>query len=86
MKNFYKNVYGSRKGTDTTFGIRYETGKPMIGNKQIKIDGNYIIVDGSRYHGTSRLWSLVTDKDPDGYDESDYRWYTDLLHQANALY
>ena len=38
----------------------------MIGKKQIKIDGNDIIVDGSRYHGTSVMWSLVTDKDPDG--------------------
>ena len=75
-----------RKGTDTTFGMRYESGIPMIGNKQIKIDGNDIIVDGSRYHGTSGLWSLVTDKDPDGYDESDYRWYTDLLHQIDSLY
>ena len=58
----------------------------MIGNKEIIIDGDDIIVDGSRYHGTSRLWSLVTDKDTDRYDESDYRWYTDLLHQTDALY
>ena len=36
--------------------------------------------------GTSGQWSLVTDKDPDGYDESDYHWYTDLLHQTDALY
>ena len=75
-----------RKGTDTTFGIRYESGIPMIGNKEIKIDGDVIIVDGSSYHGISGLGSLVTDKDPDGYDESDYRWYTNLLHQTDALY
>ena len=67
------------KGTDTTCGIRYESGIPMIGNKEIKIDGNDIIVDGSRYHRTSGLRSLFTDKDPDGYDESDCHWYTDLL-------
>ena len=36
-----------RKGTDTTFGIRYESGIPMIGNKVIRIDGDGIIVDGS---------------------------------------
>ena len=74
-----------RKVTDMTFGIRYESGIPMIGNKEIKIDGYDIIVDGSRYHGTSGLWSLVTEGDPDGY-ESDYCWYTDLLYQTNALY
>ena len=58
----------------------------MIGNKEIKIDDDDIIVDRSRYHGTSGLWLLVTDKYPDGYNESDYRWYTDSLHQIDALY
>ena len=66
---FLQKYMDPRKGTDTTFGIRYESGIPMIVNKEIKIDGDDIIVDGSRYHGTSGLWSLVTDKDPDGYDE-----------------
>ena len=51
-----------RKGT--------ESGIPMIGEiGEVKIDDNDIIVDGSRYHGTSELWSLVAEKDPDGYDE-----------------
>ena len=86
LKNFYKSIWIQRKGTDTTSGIRYESGIPMIGNKEIKIDGNDINEDGSRYHGTSGLWSLVPGKDPDGYDESDYHWYTDLLHQTDALY
>ena len=85
-EEFLQKYMDPRKGTDVTFGIRYESGIPMIGNKKIKIDGDDITVDGSRYHGTSRLWSLVTDKDPDGYDESDYRCYTDLLHQTYALY
>ena len=62
-------------------GICYESGIPMIGNKEIKIDSNDIIADGSRYHGTSGLWPQFTDKDPDGYDESDYHWYIDLLQE-----
>ena len=85
-EEFLQKYMDPRKGTDTTFGIRYESGIPMIGNKEIKIDGNDIIVDGSRYHGISGLWSLATDKDHDGYGESDYHWYTDLLHQTDALY
>ena len=85
-EEFLQNCMDLRKGTDTTFGIRYESGIPMIGNKEIKIDGDDIIVDVSIYHGTSGLWSLVTDKDPDGYDEIDYRWCTDLPHQTDALY
>ena len=68
-EEFLQKYMDLRKGSDTTFGIRYESGIPMIGNKEIKIDGDDIIVDGSRCHGTSGLWSLVTDKDPDGYDE-----------------
>ena len=71
-EEFLQKCTDPRKGTDTTFGIGYESGISMIDIKEIKIDGNDIIVDGSRYHGTSGLWSLVTDKDHDGYDESDY--------------
>ena len=68
-EEFLQKYMDPRKGIDTTFGIRYESGIPMIGNKEIKIDGDDVIVDGSRYHRTSGLWSLVTDKDSDGYDE-----------------
>ena len=64
----------------------YESVWKCILNKENRIDGDDIIVDGSRGHGTSGLWSLVTDKDPDEYDESGYRWYTDLLHKTHALY
>ena len=47
-EEFLPKYMDPRKGTDTTFGIRYESGIPMIGNKEIKIDGDDIIVDGSR--------------------------------------
>ena len=59
-EEFLQKYIDPRKRTDATFGIRYESGIPMIGNKEIKIDGDDIIVDGSRYHGTSGVWSLVT--------------------------
>ena len=54
-EEFLQKYMDPRKGTDTTFGICYESGTPMIGNKQIKIDGNDIIVDGSRYHGSYQI-------------------------------
>ena len=54
-EEFLQKYMDPRKGTATAFGIRYESGIPMIGNKQIQIDCNDIIVDGSRYHGTSGL-------------------------------
>ena len=40
---------------DTTFGIRYEDGDWMIGNKRIKINGDDITIDGEVYDGTSGL-------------------------------
>ena len=58
-EEFLQKYIDPSKGTATTCGIRYESGIPMIGNKEIKIDGDDIIVDGSRYHGTSGLWSVA---------------------------
>ena len=49
-----------RNQVDTTFGIRYEDDVWMIGNKQIKIDGDDIIIDREVYDGTPGLWSLIT--------------------------
>ena len=41
---------------DTTFGIRYEDGDWMIGNKRIKINnGDDITIDGEVYDGTPGL-------------------------------
>ena len=55
-EEFLQKYMDPRKGTDMTFGIRYESGIPMIDNKEIKIDGNDIIVDGSRWN----IWAVVT--------------------------
>ena len=40
---------------DKTFGIRFKSGKFMIGNKVIKIQGDI---------GTPGLWTLITEKNP----------------------
>ena len=72
---------------DTTFGIRYEDGNWMIGNKQIKINnGDDITSDGEVYDGTPGLWSLITDKVPKQYDNKDLERYKELLYETSAMH
>ena len=63
LKKFYKSIWIREKELVRLLVSAMKV-ELMIGNKQIKIDGNDIIVDGSRYHGIPRLRSIVIDKDP----------------------
>ena len=71
---------------DTTFGIRYEDGDWMIGNKRIKINGDDITIDGEVYDGTPGLWSLITDKSPKQYDNEDLERYKELLYETSDMH
>ena len=55
-----------KKQVDTTFGIRYDNGVPVVGGNVIKIDGDNIVIDAydddDVYVGTPGLWSLITGK------------------------
>ena len=66
---------------DTAFGIRYEDGDWMIGNKRIKIDGDDITINGDVYDGTPGLWSLIMDKVPKQYDNEDLERYKELPYE-----
>ena len=83
---FFKRYLDPNEQTDTRFGIRYEDGKPLIGDKAINIVGDNIVIDDEVYIGTPGLWSLITDKTPTAYDEEDYERYTELLYETNVLY
>ena len=74
-----KYMDSDKKQVNTTFGIRYDNGVPMIGGKVIKIDGDNIVIDDDDdvYVGTPGLWSLITDKVPKNYDERDLERYKD---------
>ena len=71
---------------DKTFGIRYEDGDWMIGNKRIKINGIGITIDGEVYDDTSGLWSLITDKAPKQYDNEGLERYKELLYETSVMY
>ena len=83
-----KNMDSDKKQVNTTFGIRYDNGVPMIGGKVIKIDGDNIVSDADDevYVGAPGLRSLITDKVPKNYDERDLERYKELLHETSALY
>ena len=48
-----------------TFGLRDKNGKFYIGNKEIKIKENNIIVGNKEYTGTPGLWELIVARSPD---------------------
>ena len=77
----------SRAQMDTTFGIRFaDNGTWMIGDKEIEIDDDNIVIDEEVYQGTPGLWSLVTNKAPRKYTEDDLDRYKELLYETHALY
>ena len=71
---------------DTSFGIYFgQDNIHRIGDKTITIDADDIIIADREYNGTSGLWSLITEKRPEGYDRDDVIAYKDLLNQTNVL-
>ena len=69
---------------DKTFGIRYESGKFMIGDKVIKIQGDNIEIDG--VHGYIWFLGVITERNPKDYSSEDYVRYKQLLYETNVLY
>ena len=80
--------YLGRSNTDKSFGIRDENGLLYIGNKQVIIVNNNIIVDDRKFKGTRGLWELLMSKDPNTLyvDDNDYNEYSKLMVKTNALH
>ena len=57
-----------------------------MGDKDIKFQGDNIVIDGETYVGTPGFWSLVADKQPTDYSTNDYERYIELLHETSVLY
>ena len=73
---------------DTTFGIRKEKGLYHIGNKQVTIADNNIMVDDEKFVGTPGIWELLMSKKPNDnyYTYKDYDNYKRLMIKTNALH
>ena len=70
---------------DKTCGIRFENGKPYLGNTQISILNNNITVGDKEYKGTPGLWQLIIMRKPANYTEDDYNKYKEIMIKTNAL-
>ena len=66
-----------------------DEGISYIGNKQVTIVDNNIMVEDEVFKGTPGLWELITSsRDPDKniYTGKDYENYSKLMKKTNALY
>ena len=78
----------SKEGADRTFGLYDDGGKFYIGDKQVVIKDNNIIVDNEEYKGTPGLWELIVAKKPDKqiYNPIDHENYKKLMINTNSIY
>jgi hypothetical protein len=78
--------------TDTTFGIHTKDGQQpgtfFIGNKQVQIAGNDLIIKDKMYEGTEGLWNLIMNKEIEEgpFTMEDWDNYKDIMRATNALY
>ena len=78
----------TKEGADKTFGIYDKDGEFYIGNKEVEIKDNNIIVDNEEYKGTPGLWELIVSKEPDRdiYNPIDHENYKKLMINTNAMH
>ena len=76
-------------GKDNVYGIFTNSdGKLQMGNKNVFIQDNNIIVGDVTYEGTEGLWSLVMDTKPKPslYTNRDVDHYKELLQHTNVAF
>ena len=91
LDEFLIQTYGARiapyikklfsKRTDTTYGIRYENDRFLIGNSKILLNDDELMVKGIRYKPTDGLLELLFSRFPDTdvITETDEIKYRDIL-------
>jgi len=55
------------KPGDHTFGLKDKDGQFFLGNAEVGIDGNDLIIGDKRCHGTPGLWDLIVMKKTGGW-------------------
>ena len=84
----YLRKFTRKDEGDTTYGLYDRKGNFYIGDKQVTIIDDNIIVDNEEYEGTPGLWELILSKNPDDsiYKDYDYDNYARLMLRTNSLY
>ena len=60
----YLGKYLSPNVVNKTFGLYEDEGTWKLGNKEVKFDGNELIIEGVKYPGTPGIWELLVLKEP----------------------
>ena len=82
----YSYIY--RPDPDKTYGICKKEGLSYIGNKQVTIADNNIMIEDDVFKGTPGLWELITSRRPNDndYTSKDHENYSRLMIKTNTLY
>ena len=76
----------TKKDIDKFYGIYAEDGNFKIGDKNITIKKDNIIIDDITFVGTPGLWELITLKNPVNYTGEDLTNYQRLVKLTNTAY
>ena len=64
----------------------FKDGDFRIGDKKVDIKGDNTKIEDKEYPGTSGLWSLIMDDNPQEFTEDDYLNYGRILKQTNTIF
>ena len=53
------------KDGDKTFGLKSKGGQFYLGNAQLDVDGNDLVINDKRYREAQGLWDLIVMKNPE---------------------
>lgn len=85
-KDYFLKLINRGRAVDTTYGVRVDGDRWMIGDKPIEVDGDDIIINGKTYVGTRGLYELIFMNSPNEYiyDEIDLENYKSILLDTNV--
>ena len=84
----YLTTGGPDANYDKVYGIHAKDGKLYIGNKEIKIKGDDIYVDGEKFLGTPGLWELIRFNKPNNslISANDLQNYGKVLFLTSSIF
>lgn len=85
-KDYFLKLINRGRAVDTTYGVRVDGDRWMIGDKPIEVDGDDIIINEKKYEGTRGLYELIFMNSPNEYiyDELDLENYKLILLDTNV--
>lgn len=85
-KDYFLKLINKGRAVDTTYGVRVDGDRWMIGDKPIEVDGDDIIINEKKYEGTRGLYELIFMNSPNEYiyDELDLENYKSIVLDTNV--